>query len=293
MLKLIPLRMDKVWGYELWTASTHKDCKQSDFSQAVQGDYPLLVKIIQAEEDLSVQVHPDDETARLIEHSEDHGKAECWYILKAESGSSLVNGLNTEFSKDEVLSAVKERRLDQCLNRTNVKAGDLIFIPAGSIHGIGKGIRLLEVQQTCNITYRLHDWGRKREIHIEKGMKALKSVKAQPVRRFEEPFLCEYFSMEKISSKKSIDESDKAKSIQNTDETVTLKAQDQVELIFICEGKGKIKSEYSESPRNTTKSAALKELDFASEDTFAIFPNETVTLSGDFELIKIVPAKQA
>ena len=102
MVKLSPIRSEKVWGYEDWIASTHPDGCQKEFKELVK-DYPLLVKIIQANDTLSVQVHPDDEDAKRLEGENQRGKTECWYVLDAEGRASLVYGLKKNYSKQELV----------------------------------------------------------------------------------------------------------------------------------------------------------------------------------------------
>jgi len=142
------------------------------FPRAV-GDFPLLTKILDAGDRLSVQVHPDDAYARL--HERQAGKTECWYILKAEPGATLVIG-HTAKTRDELKAAVAAGTLEALLVQIPVQAGDFVYIPAGTLHAIGKGIVLLENQQTSDVTYRIYDYdrvdalGHHRELHLEKGL---------------------------------------------------------------------------------------------------------------------------
>ncbi len=174
MLNLTPLHFDKIWGYENWLASTHKDGPQTEFVSLAK-DFPLLVKIIQANSTLSVQIHPDDKTAAALEGDGSSGKTECWYVLDAKPGSKLVYGFKKDYSIEEIRNLIEKNTLENHLNQVEVKKGDFVFIPAGTVHAIGGGLRLLEVQQSCNITYRFYDWGRGRELHIEKGLKSVKA----------------------------------------------------------------------------------------------------------------------
>ena len=176
MIKLDALKFEKVWGYELWLASTHENGLQKDFLEYSGGEYPLLVKIINADERLSVQVHPDDECAVALEGAGNVGKTECWYVLDAKDGAKLVYGMDGERSPEELADAIKSNSLEKYLNEVPVKKGDFVFIPSGTVHAIGGGLRLLEVQQSCDLTYRLYDWGRPREVHIEKGLKSIRRV---------------------------------------------------------------------------------------------------------------------
>ena len=201
MQKLQAIKSDKIWGYELWIASTHPNGCQPEFKELCGGDYPLLVKVIQANESLSIQVHPDDEWAVKLEGQGNRGKTECWYILSAEPGAKLVYGIKEGFSNDVLAKAIVEKNLEQYLEMVEVKAGDFVFIPAGTVHAIGGGLRLMEVQQSCDLTYRLYDWGRDREVHIEKGLAVIKREDMIPIAPFPGHFECKYFEMDEITVK--------------------------------------------------------------------------------------------
>lgn len=137
-------------------------------------DFPVLIKIIDACDKLSIQVHPGDEYARRVEN--ENGKTEAWYILEAEPDAQLVYGVSKEMSREEFAEMVKAGRTEDVLNFVNVKAGDVVFIPSGMLHAIGKGILLAEVQQSSNTTYRVYDYnrpgkdGKPRELHIQKAI---------------------------------------------------------------------------------------------------------------------------
>ena len=129
---------------------------------------PLLVKYLFTSERLTIQVHPDDKQAR--ERGVASGKTECWYILDAEPGATLGLGLTHEVSKDELRAAALDGSIEQLVAWQPVSAGDFLFVPAGTIHGVGAGISLLEFQQNEGVTYRLYDYGRPRELHLEDGV---------------------------------------------------------------------------------------------------------------------------
>ena len=272
MVKLSPIRSEKVWGYEDWIASTHPDGCQAEFKELVK-DFPLLVKIIQANDTLSVQVHPDDEDAKRLEGENERGKTECWYVLDAEENASLVYGLKKDYSKQELSQAIKGNYLQQLLNQVTVKTGDFIFIPAGTVHAIGRGLRLLEVQQSCNITYRLYDWGRPREVHIEKGTSVIKNKKRKEISPLGTEFECDYFKIIKsnIDSEKSVSYS-------------VSESGEYPELVFITKGQGFIESE-------SLKSENFR-FSFSKEDIFALSPGEKINLipSGNekTEIIRIM-----
>ena len=134
-------------------------------------EFPLLIKYIDANDDLSIQVHPDDETAK--ERHNAYGKTEMWYVADAEKDASLIMGFNKETDKAEYLQALHSNKLMDILNTEKVKKGDSFFIPAGLVHAIGKGCYIAEIQQTSDITYRIYDYNRKdadghtRELHTD------------------------------------------------------------------------------------------------------------------------------
>lgn len=136
--------------------------------------FPLLIKLIDAKGDLSVQVHPSDEYALL--HECEYGKTEMWYILDCDEGACLYYGFSRDVSREEYADAIKEGRLCDLLNRVQVKRGDVFYIPAGTVHAIGAGILICEIQQNSNTTYRVFDYNRRdkngnfRPLHIEKAL---------------------------------------------------------------------------------------------------------------------------
>ncbi len=144
-------------------------------------DFPLLVKLIDAKDNLSVQVHPDDAYAHS--HGIDSGKTEMWYIVEAEPGAQLVYGLKegTDTASEEFRNAAKSGNISAYLNYADVKKGDIYYIPAGMVHAIGKGILIAEVQQNSNSTFRIYDYGRvgadgkSRELHLDKAMEVIKA----------------------------------------------------------------------------------------------------------------------
>ena len=132
------------------------------------GDLPLLLKYLFTSERLSVQVHPDDAYARA--HGLPHGKTECWYVLDAEPDATIALGLLHEVSKDDLRAAALDGSIERLMNWKPIRAGDVFFVPPGTIHAIGSGITLLEFQQNIDLTYRLYDYGRPRELHLDDGI---------------------------------------------------------------------------------------------------------------------------
>ena len=145
--------------------------------QRYGNQFPLLFKFIDACDDLSVQVHPDDAMAR--KHRQSNGKTEFWYVLEAEAGSSLYAGLSKNCTADEVRAAVKGGDVCDLLNKEEVASGDAFYLPAGRVHAIGAGLLIAEIQQTSNATYRLYDYnridtnGKPRELHLDKALESI------------------------------------------------------------------------------------------------------------------------
>ncbi len=135
-------------------------------------EFPLLVKMLFPEAKLSVQVHPDDAQAQAI--GLHRGKTECWYVLEAEAGAKVALGLKEGTTLEAVAAAVKDGSMELLMSWLPVAVGDMVFVDAGTVHAIGPGVVLLETQQTCDVTYRLFDYGRPRELHLEQGLAVTK-----------------------------------------------------------------------------------------------------------------------
>lgn len=137
----------------------------------------LLIKLIDAKQDLSIQVHPDDEYARV--HENDNGKTEMWIILDSEPGSTIYFGLNDDYSRAQISEALKNHTILEKLNKVPTHPGDCFLVTPGTIHAIGAGNLICEIQRSCNVTYRLYDYdrrdknGRPRELHIAKALDVL------------------------------------------------------------------------------------------------------------------------
>lgn len=163
--------------------------------------FPVLVKFIDAKLDLSVQVHPDDIYGLRVEN--EPGKTEVWYVLDAEADAKLIMGFKEETSAEAVEKATKEGRLMELLNQVPVKSGDVFFIEAGTVHGIGGGITLIEIQQNSNTTYRVYDYdrvgkdGKKRPLHLEKALDVM-TYEPSILKRETLPLIasCAYFHVE-------------------------------------------------------------------------------------------------
>lgn len=213
ILKLKPVFKDYIWGgtklrdeygfqsdltklAEGWMLSCHKDgentIENGDFegkslTEVVNANpdylgengkafeyFPILIKLIDAKNDLSVQVHPDNEYAMRVE--KEYGKTECWYILDCDEDAELIYGFNKSITSEEFKERIADNTFLETVNKVKVKKGDLFFIEAGTLHAIGKGILLAEIQQNSNTTYRVYDYGRlgadgkPRELHVEKAI---------------------------------------------------------------------------------------------------------------------------
>lgn len=144
-----------------------EDCKAFE-------NFPILIKLIDAKDNLSVQVHPENEYALRVEG--EYGKTEMWYVVDCDEGASLLYGFKKEISKDEFKQRIADNTLLDVVNSVPVKKGDVFFIEAGTLHGIGKGILIAEIQQNSNTTYRIYDYGRvgadgkPRELHVDKAV---------------------------------------------------------------------------------------------------------------------------
>ncbi len=227
-LKLKPACQDYIWGgtrlrdefgkesdlerlAESWELSCHpagpavimnsvnkgmtlKEYLEQDWSARVGegaaafSTFPVLIKLIDACQDLSVQVHPDDRYAREHEGGE-NGKTECWYIVDCEEGAALAYGFNRELTKEEFRASIQNGTLLDVVQLMPVNKGDVFFIEPGTLHAIGAGILIAEIQQNSNITYRVYDYdrvgldGKPRELHIEKAVDVTKTWPAPPRRR--------------------------------------------------------------------------------------------------------------
>ncbi|MBE6728997.1 MAG: mannose-6-phosphate isomerase [Ruminococcaceae bacterium] len=306
ILKLKPAFKDYLWGgqylkkkycvcdmekvAEAWVLSTHRDGHSivcggrydgMTLSEAVanMGDtalgskaaafemFPQMIKIIDAEQSLSLQVHPSDEYA--LKNEGQYGKTEMWYILDAKEGAGIYYGVKEEITKEQLKNAIATNTVEDILNFAPCTAGESYFIPSGTLHAIGAGLLIAEVQQNSNVTYRVYDYGRvgadgkPRELHIEKALKVsdLSPVKAEAektsVKKDDADLTtlsrCPYFTA--------------VKAVVNGNYRITPK--DSFMSVLITKGDGEIDGK-----------------PFSLFDTFFI-PADThsVTLSGDFEAV--------
>lgn len=195
--RFIPLPKSLIWGTEIWQISgvsgSETICNGESVNDIVKrekarlvgeanyqrfGDeFPLLIKFIDAHRDLSIQVHPNDETARR--QGKPRGKTEMWYVLESKPGAALYNGLKKQITPDEYKEMVVNKTICDALARYDVSDGDCFFIPAGRIHAILAGCYLVEIQQTSDVTYRIYDYDRRdkdghpRQLHIKEAAESI------------------------------------------------------------------------------------------------------------------------
>lgn len=183
-------------------------------SERFAEEFPVFIKLIDAADDLSVQVHPPDDYA--LKHEGERGKNELWYVVDAEDGAELIYGFKREISREEFAERIENGTLLEVTNNVPVKKGDVFYIESGTLHSIGKGILIAEIQQNSNTTYRVYDYGRvgkdgkPRELHIEKALDVTKRVPPRfPASAEEKPRKiaggvitllrsCEYFKVYKL-----------------------------------------------------------------------------------------------
>ncbi len=234
ILKLVPTGKDYLWGgtrlreeygkkidmtplAETWECSVHPDgpsyiangeFKGKTLAQVLEqhpeyigtkvddGKLPVLVKLIDAKNDLSVQVHPDDKYAE--EYEGDNGKTEMWYVIDADEGASLIYGFRHKVTPKILHKAIETGKLDKHLQKVLVHKGDIYFVPAGTVHGIGKGILIAEIQESSNVTYRVYDYdrvdkdGKKRELHFDKAIEVMDMNAAPDIRQ--KPRMVKYYT---------------------------------------------------------------------------------------------------
>jgi mannose-6-phosphate isomerase len=191
-VRLPTLFLEKVWGTPdllPWFPASNKKIGEVWF----QADLPLLVKFVFTSDRLSVQVHPDD--AFAAEHEASRGKTEMWYVMRADPGARIAVGFRESISRERLRESAISGEIEQLLNWLEVQAGDAFFIPAGTVHAIGGGLAICEIQQYSDITYRLYDYGRPRELHLDKAAQVSVTEAAAP-KSVMLPIDCPYFHTE-------------------------------------------------------------------------------------------------
>lgn len=234
-------------------------------------EFPLLIKFIDATDDLSIQVHPDDELAGKRHNS--FGKTEMWYVIQADENAEIITGFKQDVDKEIYKKNLENKTLDKILNIEKVKKGDVFFLPAGRVHAIGKGILLAEIQQTSDITYRIYDYdrkdhkGNKRELHTELALDAIdynyyenyKTEYNSVLNKTSEIIKCDYFTTCFLEFDKSI-----CKDFQLTDSFI----------IYIClEGSFDIR--------------------FYEEDIIHVKKGETILVPAEIKMIDLIAKERS
>ena len=251
LIILEPVVKEKIWGTEYWTISAHKsgDClikggrfdgmhlskvwkeHREVFGINTAGDFPLLVKVIDTKEPLSVQVHPDNEYAGNNENGQ-FGKTECWYVMDCKKNTSIIVGHNAK-SHEEAKQMIDEGRWDDFLKKRKVKKGDFFQITPGTIHSIMGGTKIMEIQQSSDLTYRLYDYdrlcdGQKRELHIDKCLDVIRvphvDADTYSYGIKEKMVFCRYYDVDKCAIKDFRDFSN----------------SDTFRMVSVIEGKGEL-----------------------------------------------------
>ena len=227
-------------------------------------DFPVLIKFIDAKQPLSVQVHPSDEYALRVEG--EYGKTEMWYVVASDPGASLYFGVNQEITKAEFRTRIEDNTLTDVLYKADVKPGDVFFIEAGTIHAIGAGILICEIQQNSNTTYRVYDYGRRgadgklRELHVEKAIDVSTLTPSDTADKQSAPEVipggtrtalasCEYFTTEKYEVNGTVeidvDETSFASLVITVGEGKVTGAENEIafkaaDSLFVPAGAGKV-----------------------------------------------------
>jgi mannose-6-phosphate isomerase len=192
--------LEKVWGTgDLLPWFPVSDQKIGEIW--FEAEIPLLVKFVFTSERLSVQVHPNDEFAAA--HEDSLGKTEMWYVMRADPGARLAIGFREAITPERLRDASLSGEIEHLLNWFEVQAGDAFFIPAGTVHAIGGGLALCEIQQNSDITYRLYDYGRPRELHLDKAVQVALTG-ASDIKSVMLPIDCEYFHTELARTSSSL-----------------------------------------------------------------------------------------
>ncbi len=204
--RIAPSFHPKVWGstgLAPWFPTPTEKIGEAWF---VSPDLPLI-KFLFTTERLSVQVHPNDEYARVHENS--NGKTEMWHILRAAPGAQVAIGFRGAVTPEEMRESAQSGEIVSLLSWIRVKPGDTLFVPAGTVHAIGAGLALCEIQQHSNVTYRLYDYGRPRELHLDRGSEV--SILGPSIGRATLPVKCPYFQTERlvVSGSASLDGAEK------------------------------------------------------------------------------------
>jgi len=208
--------------------------------------FPLLVKILFPKEKLSVQVHPDDAMAQ--KYGDPRGKTECWYALDANPEAQVALGIKPGVAPEEVRAAIENSTLENLLGWLDVRKGDMIYVDAGTVHAIGPGSVLLETQQNCDLTYRMYDYGRPRELHVDRSMEAMKlhtaagKIKPMAVDGYTDLIDKAYFRVDRFTLEAS------GQGALPGSESDGGKFNDRAQILFVAEGEVTLFADSSVEP---------------------------------------------
>lgn len=233
-------------------------------------DFPLLIKFLDAAQPLSVQVHPNDEIAKRLHNS--FGKSEMWYVMNADENAEIIIGFEEGIKKEDYSEHLKNETLEEILHKVPVAKGDAVYIPAGRVHAIGKGIVLAEIQQTSDVTYRIYDYnridkdGEKRELHTDLALEAIdfKSIKEiktnykKKENKFSELIDSPYFTTQIFEGNKSVE----------------INGNDEFKIYICIEGNANFKTDNSTTELNKYECLLMP----ACINSFEIIPKNNSTL---------------
>lgn len=251
--KTKPVFVERIWGgskLREYNKNTGKNVIGESWETGdLEENIPILIKLIDAKDSLSVQVHPDDEFALRVENAQ-NGKSEAWIVLECEEDSFIIYGFNRPVQKEELKSLLEKGSFTEVLNYVKVKKGDFIYIPAGTVHSLGKGILAYEVQQPSDLTYRIYDWnrtdsqGNARELHIDKAIEAINYSSELPcitniynllIGGFYNIINCRYFqiSFRRLKHKERQNyEAGRFRAVTTVSGSVTLRFEDSIILAY-------------------------------------------------------------
>ncbi|MEZ6055413.1 MAG: type I phosphomannose isomerase catalytic subunit [Planctomycetaceae bacterium] len=265
--------------------------------------FPLLLKFLDAHDRISVQVHPDDNQVAQLDTDEmglhQNGKSEAWVILAAEPESQLFVGLKQHVDRPMLESKLAASELEDCLHRLSVQAGDVVFVPAGTVHAIGEGILLAEVQQTSDITYRLSDWGRldqqgrPRPLHLKQAMKCIdfdrgpiepqrpetvlsKTLTADDAIQVEQIVACEHFVIHRYLSR----------------DPFHVRLDDRFHILMVLDGNGHLRQDNETSPITNPVPADVRCIGSSRANGIEVFPlsiGQTILLPASCPPLSIQP----
>jgi mannose-6-phosphate isomerase len=255
MIRLTPSFKEKVWGStRLEPLFPDSDRKIGEVWFEGVDNLPVLIKYLFTTEKLSVQVHPGDAYARM--HHNSRGKTEMWYILRAEPGAQIAAGFREPLTPQRLREAALSGEIEDLLQWFDAAPGDTFFIPAGTVHAIGAGLTLCEIQQHSDVTYRLYDYGRPRQLHLDRAVEVTRFEPSPEARRFPHGNVvvsCPYFTTSKLC-------------ISNP--TKHILAPNTAELLVVVQGSGALGDQTITAGEVWYLEAGVREIELSGDATF-------------------------